>query len=177
MQDEIKYTMLPFLSAAVATKLFMAFLIAGAALVVLRGIIYSRSLTFHRAPAGVAFSYAGAVIIGGALSTVFYWYWALPVSAAVAAGVAFAAAADVREANSEERTGVWGLNKDIRRIRGEMFNDMTPEEQVEYAKSVKEYKFSRVLFVAAVLAAVAAFWLICYVSGTGYLFFPVPVEG
>ena len=176
MQEEIKYTALPFLSARVATMLFMAFLIAGAVLIIVRAIVYSKSMTLHRAPTSVAFSYAGTLLVCGAVSAVFYWYWALPVCAAVAVAVAFSTAADVREANSEERTGVWGLSKDIRRVRGEIFNDMTPDEQVKYAGSVKEYRFSRVLFMAVVLVAVVAFWFILKISGAGYLFFPVPIE-
>lgn len=176
MQQEIKYTALPFLSARVATTLFMAFLIAGAVLITVRAIVYAKSMTLHRAPTSVAFSYAGTLLVCGAVSAVFYWYWALPVCALVATAVAFSTAADVRDANSEERTGVWGLSKDIRRVRGELFNDMPPEEQIAYAKSVKEYRFSRVMFIAVVLVTVVAFWFVCKAAGLGYLFFPVPVE-
>jgi hypothetical protein len=89
---------------------------------------------------------------------------------------AFSVSGKVRDSNSEERTGVWGLNANIRRIRGELFNDMTPEEQVAYRETVKETKFYSPLFVALSLVAPVIAVVIYKLLDLGYLFTPVLIQ-
>lgn len=174
-QEAVKYTLLPFLSPLLATRLFLVFGVLGLLIAAVRAVVFRRSLRLHRAPAAVAFSVASAAVINVTVCTVFYWYWALPVCVAVAAIYAFTVAGEVKEANAEERIGVWGLNREIRRIRGELFNDMSIEEQLEYSRGMKEFVFRPVLFVIAALAAPGIFILVCHLLPVGYLFFPVPM--
>ena len=80
---------------------------------------------------------------------------------------------EVKEGNSEERIGVWGLNKEIRAVRGEIFNDMSKEEQIEYTKKVKEFRFLWPLFIfvcVAIPLGVACLWKF---MGLGFLWAPV----
>ena len=171
--DGESYGILPFSNTLTAAKIFFA--IGGLIILylIVRAVLYSRSLTLHRAPTSVACAYICASLVNMMLCVLFYWYWALPLCTVISLIFMFTSAGDVKDANSEERTGVWGLNRDIRRIRGELFNDMTPEEQIEYRNSVKEYRFNRPLFVIVTLLIPALFVLACYTSGLGYLFFPV----
>lgn len=161
---------LPFDDPLVAAKLFLAAGTLAIIYLIVRAVIFSRSLTLHRAPAVVACAYVAASLVNIMICVIFHWFAALPMCILITVIFMFTTAGDVKEANSEERSGVWGLNRDIRRIRGELFNDMTPAEQVEYRNNVKEYHFNRWLFAAVTLIVPAVFVLICYVSGTGYDF-------
>lgn len=174
--DSLSHTLLPFYDALTATRFFFIFFILIILCSALRAVVFRRSMTLHRAPTAVVFSYIGASLANMLLCSVFYWYWALPLCIIITAVFAYSASTDVKEANNEERMGIWGLNKDIRRIRGELFNDMTVEEQLKYRQSVKEYKFHVLPFFAVTLLAAALFAAVCKLSGLGYLLFPVAVQ-
>lgn len=173
---EVKYTLLPFYDFKIATILFGIMAVLLFVLVFVRRIVYKRSMTLHKASTSVVFAYIEACLCNLLMFTFLYWYWALPVSAVISLIHVMTVRADVKDANSEERIGVWGLNKEIRRIRGEIFNDLTVEEQIEYSKTVKEYKFGALqisLFFAITLAIPLIFTLVCYLLDIGYLYAPV----
>lgn len=172
ISDFFEMSGLPFESPITAAKIFLTVGILLIAYIIVRAVVFSRSLTLHRAPAAVAFAYIAASLANILICIFFHWQAALPLCLLISVIFMFTTAGEVRDANSEERAGVWGLNRDIRRIRGELFNDMTPEEQVEYRNSVKEYRFNRWLFIALTLLAAAVFVAVCYFSGIGYRFDP-----
>lgn len=169
------YTLLPFFNVITAAKLFCFFAVLIIITAAVRKIVYKRSLTLHRASASIVFSLITASFANILFTTFLYWYWALPLCLAISVIYAFTTAGDVKDANSEERIGVWGLNEDIRRIRGEIFNDMPIEEQIAYSKKVKETSFSKTAFIIITLAVAAIAVFLFKVLGLGYLFFPVPV--
>ena len=106
----------------------------------------------------------------------FYWYIALPVSVAIALAFMSAVSHEVHEGNSEERIGVWGLNKDIRSVRGDIFNDMSIEDQLAYTKNVKEYKFHPIRFVITAVAIPLVIVTVFYFADIGFLWFPVDLK-
>ena len=174
--DKTDYTLLPFLDVITAAKLFLFFAALILLTAVIRKIVFKRSLSLHKAHASIAFSLVTASLANMLFTTFLYWYWALPLSIAISVIYAFTTAGDVKDANSEERIGVWGLNEDIRRVRGEIFNDMTVEEQIAYRGKVKETRFSKTLFIIISLAAAAVIVLLFNALDIGYLFSPVPIE-
>ena len=125
---ESKYTMLPFYDVITSAKFFALFALLILITAIVRKIVYSRSLTLHRAKTSIVFGFISVSFINCLFTSFLYWYWALPLCIALGAVYAFSVSGEVRDSNTEERTGVWGLNPDIRRIRGELFNDMSPEE-------------------------------------------------
>lgn len=176
---ESDYTLLPFYNPLTAAKFCAVFALLIIAFAIIRAIIYKSSMTLHRAPTAVWTSFVSASLIGMCVSSFLYWNWALVISAVIACIYTFYTSGEVKEANSDERLGVWGLNKDIRRVRGEIFNDMTAEEQKAYAAKVKPFKFGAVqklLFFAGIIAIVLAFMFICNALDIGYLFEPVLIE-
>jgi len=175
--EQNEYTVLPFYNNFTAAKLFAVFAIILIVYLIVKSIIHNRSLTIHRAPFAVVTGYIGASIVNIILFTFLYWQWALPISIIVSVIYAFTTNKEVNAANSEERAGVWGLNKDIRRIRGELFNDMSIEQQLKYRKNVKHYKFNYILFVIVTVGAALAFVGICCLCDIGYLFSPVLIDG
>lgn len=161
---------LPFEDPLTAAKIFLAVGLLLVAYIIVRTVVFNRALTLHRAPTAVAFAYAAASLANMVICIFFHWQAALPLCLLISVIFMFTTAGEVKDANTEERAGVWGLNRDIRRIRGELFNDMTPQEQVEYRNNVKEYRFNRWLFVVLTMFAAAVFVALCYFFGIGYKF-------
>lgn len=176
---ESDYTLLPFYNPLTAAKFCAVFAVLFIVFSVIRAIIYRRSMTLRRGITAVVTSYISTALLSLALSSFLYWQWALSVSAVVTLVYIFYISGEVKAASSEERLGVWGLNPDIRRVRGEIFNDMSLEEQLAYAKKVNEFRFNaihKILFFVLALAVPLAFMFICNSLDIGYLFTPVLIK-
>lgn len=173
---ESKYTLLPFLDVITAAKLFALFGLCIIAVAIVRAIVFKRALTLHRAKTEIVFGFISVSFINCLFTTFLYWQWAAGLSIVLGIVYAFSVSGKVRDSNSEERTGVWGLNADIRRIRGELFNDMTPEEQIAYRETVKETKFISPLFVVLSLVPPVLAVAVYRILDLGYLFAPVLIS-
>lgn len=166
-------TILPFLNALTAAKIFGIIVAIAILVYIIRAIVSRRALGLRRGPTAMVFYGIIAITFNTALYTFFYWQWALPVSVVITLVFMSATWHEIKEGNSEERIGVWGLNKDIRAVRGEIFNDMSKDEQIEYTKNVKEFKFYWPLFILVCVGTpvlIAFLWQIC---GLGFLWSPV----
>lgn len=159
---------LPFENPLTAAKLFFAACALLIIYAIVRAAVFSKALTLHRAPATVAFAYVAASVANIIIAVLFRWFAALPLCIIMTVIFLFSTASEVKDANTEERMGIWGLNRDIRRIRGELFNDMSPEEQVAFRSTVTEYRFNKPLFVAVTLAVPTVFVILCHFVGLGY---------
>lgn len=168
-------TLLPFLNAIFAAELFGTLVLIIIAVYIVRKFVYKHSLTFRRAPTAEVFYTIIAVLMNCVVYMFFYWYWALPVNIALSFAFMKAIEMEVKEGNEDERIGVWGLNNDIRIVRGEIFNDMSIEEQLEYTSKVKEYKFSRIRFFAICIGVPLLLMAVFTVFDCGYLWFPIDV--
>ncbi len=168
-------TILPFVSALTAAKIFGIIVVLAVAIFVIRAIVYKRALGLRRGPTAFFFNALIAIVFNCALYTFFYWKWALPVSFVITLVYMSATWHEVKEGNSEERIGVWGLNKDIRAVRGELFNEMSKEEQIEYTKKVKEYKFYWPLFILLCVGAPVAIAALWKIAGLGFLWSPIVI--
>ncbi len=170
------YTVLPFLDITVTTRLLIVTFLVFVFTLVVKQIIFKNSMTLHRAPVSVIFAYICCSVVNVMFCTFLYWYWAVFLCTVMSLIYAFTTAREVKESGEEERMGIFGLNKDIRRIRGELFNDMSVEQQIEYRKNVKEYGFSKILFVVITLIIPALAIAVFHFLNIGYLFFPVLVS-
>ena len=167
------YTALPFLNFKTSATLMSVFFIIFLAVITVRAIVFKKSLSLHSGKTSVFFSYVACSIVNVMFCTFLYWYWAIILSAVISCVYAFCAAREVKESNEDARMGIYGLNKEIRRIRGELFNDMSPEQQIEYRKTVKEMTFSKPLFIIITLCIPIIAIAIFYFADIGYLFFPI----
>ena len=167
------YTLLPFLKTATTAKLVIATFLIFVCVVAIRKNVFGTSLTLHKAPATIFFAYITAGCANIILTTFMYWYWALPICLGISLIFAFTTERDVKAAISEERIGKWGLNKEIRRIRGELFNEMSIEQQIEYREKIKDVRFSKLLFTTVTMAVPVIAILVFWALDIGYLFYPV----
>ena len=173
---ESEYTMFPFVSAITSARLAVITFFIFVLVIAVRMVVFSRSLTLHKAPTTIIFAYIACSFANVIFTTFLYWYWALPLCLVISVIYAYTTAREVREADSEERMGIWGLNKDIRKIRAELFSDMTVEKQLEYAKGIKETDFSKPMFIIITMAVPVLAILIFYFMNIDYLFFPVLIS-
>lgn len=171
----LEKTLLPFLNTLTAAKIFTAVALLIVATYFVRAIVYKRALNLKRAPTAEVFYLLLAALFNTSLYTFFYWWWALPVSVAISLVFMSATSHEVKEGNTELRTGVWGLNKDIRTVRAEIFADMSPEQQTEYKTKVKEYKFIKWRFLLAAVLIPVIVVVVWHFLNVGYLFFPVAI--
>lgn len=170
------YTMLPFYDGLLSAKLLLCFAALIIIITIIKTIIYRKSISIRQAPAAITFAYITAPLINMMFCTFLYWQWALALSAVISVIFAFTTAGEVKDANSDERMGIRGLNKDIRRIRGELFNDMSIEKQLEYRESVKPVRFSKILFIAITLIIPVLFIFVLQGLDIGYLLKPVLIN-
>lgn len=82
------------------------------------------------------------LLLNTVVYTVLFWYWAAPI----AAGLSYVFEAIIRNeqkrAFEEERLGRFGMNREIKNLRGEAFNDLPIEEQLAYRDQVQPYRFT-----------------------------------
>lgn len=169
-------TLLPFESAITAAKIFGILTVAIIITYFVRAIVYKRALNLKRAPTGEVFYTVIAILFNTALYTFFYWQWALPVSVAISLVFMSATSHEVKEGNTELREGIWGLNKNIRSVRAEIFADLSKDEQLKYKSTVKEYKFLRVRFLAIAILVPILIVVAWHFLNIGYLFFPIDIK-
>lgn len=172
---DVEKTLLPFLNSIFAAQLFGGLVVLIAVVYIIRRFVYKYSLTFRRAPTAEVFYSIITTLMNCVLYLFFYWYIALPITLVLSFAFMKAVQMEVKEANEDERIGVWGLNKDIRLIRGELFNDMSIEEQLEYTSKVKEYRFSRIRYMLVCVGIPLLIMAALYFLNCGYLWFPTDV--
>lgn len=171
--NELEETILPFYSAITAAKVFGVLVLLIVAAYIVRRAVYKRALSLRRGPTAEVFYLIIASLMNTVLYVFFYWWWALPMSVAIALAFMSATSHEVKEGNADERCGVYGLNKDIRQIRAELFNDMSVEEQLEYTSKIKEYRFYRIRFIAVCVMVPLLIVTAFYYADIGFLWFPV----
>ncbi len=171
----LQKTLLPFQNAITAAKIFGVLVVLIIATYFIRAIVYKRALNLKRAPTAEVFYLLLATLFNTALYTFFYWQWALPVSVVISLVFMSSTSHEVKEGNNELRMGVWGLNKDIRTVRAEIFADLSPEKQVEYRENVKEYNFVKWRFLAFAILIPVVLVFVWHFLNIGYLFFPVAI--
>ena len=137
--NELKKTIIPFMSGLNAAKVFTVLVLLILITYIVRKYVYKHSLTFRRGPTAMVFYFIIASLMCTVLYVFFYWYIALPISVVVALAFMSAVSHEVHEGNIDERVGVWGLNKDIRTVRAELFNDMPIEEQAIVRRNLLKY--------------------------------------
>ena len=174
--NKLEKTIIPFMSGLNAAKVFTALVLLILLTYIVRRYVYKHSLTFRRGPTAMVFYFIIASLMCTVLYVFFYWYIALPLSVLVALAFMSAVSHEVHEGNTDERVGVWGLNQDIRTVRAELFNDMPIDEQLEYTKNVKEFKFYHALFVLAVIIVPLITVTVFHFADIGFLWFPVDLK-
>ena len=174
--NKLEKTIIPFMSGLNAAKVFTALVLLIVLTYIVRKYVYKHSLTFRRGPTATVFYFIIASLMCTVLYVFFYWYIALPLSVAIALAFMSAVSHEVHEGNTDVRVGVWGLNKDIRTVRAELFNDMSIEEQLEYTKNVKEYNFQPIIFVLGVIILPLIIITVFHFADIGFLWYPVELK-
>lgn len=112
-----------------------------------------------------------ALLLNTLIFTVSFWQWAFPVAIGIGALFIWVIRNEQTRALEEERIGMRGMNAEMKRLRGEAFNDLSIEEQMAYKEKVKPYRFRWWLFWPAVVLLPFLLMLLLEALGVGdYLF-------
>lgn len=120
-------------------------------------------------------AYVYGVCVNIAIFALFYWYIALPVSLLFSL-VFFNSTRSLQKlAFEQEKNGMWGLSKELRIVRGELFSDESIEKQMEIKKQAEAFyrPLSPYLYFTLTVGIPFATVIIMYLCGANYLFAPI----
>ena len=176
MQQIIDWTYLPWndqgMAGTVCWACVIAGLLGGLVLAVLR---YTRlGYDIHVSPFWTAQGYVYALAVNTAMCALFFWYAALIISVLFSTVCVVSARGVQKGALHDEKNGMWGLDPELRKVRGEMFSDLPEHEQVERKKDIEAAfkKTNPIPFYLITVCVPFAIMLILYGCGAGYIFVP-----
>lgn len=173
MQD---YTLLPWefpLKSSYAMVAAIALLLV---YLIISGIISRRSISIRRGQIAIVNAYTVTIIANTLLYLLLYWYWALPLSLILTLLFLKITRDEIKMGHIDELNGMWGLNREMRIIRGEQFSDMTIEQQAEYKQKIVLPKFNVWIFLLVAMLAPVVITALVNLLGGHYLFFPIPTD-
>ena len=138
MNAVIDWTYLPWEQQDTAGKICWACLLVGVFVLLTTQIIRRSSLGYdiHEAPFVSLECTLLALAINVAIYALFFWYVAAVISTGFSLAFYWSARGMQNKIYYEEKDCKWGLCPQLRNIRGEMFSDLSVEEQLDYKKTV-----------------------------------------
>ncbi|MBQ6947219.1 MAG: hypothetical protein IJN42_04145 [Clostridia bacterium] len=176
MYNAIEWTYLPWDVQGMAGKVCWPCVMVGVIFVLITQIIRRTRLGYeiHHAPF-LSMEVTGlALVINTAVYSLFFWYVALPVSLFFTTILCISARGIQNKIYSEEKDGAWGLHPSLRQVRGEMFSDLSVEEQLEYKKKVESSfrKLSPWWYYPLTVLVPFGVMLLLKLCGLPYIFVP-----
>ena len=176
MQTVIDWTYLPWEQARVCGSICWTCVALGAVVAIVTFIIQGTGAghDIHVAPFTTVRAYGAALFINTAMCALFFWYAALPICLLISTVCAVSARGVQKNALVDEKNGKWGLDPDLRQVRGEMFSDLSPEEQIERKKEVdRTFRKTRVLpFFLITVGLPFLLIVLLYFCGATYVWIP-----
>lgn len=138
MNNVIEWTYLPWDVQGVAGKVCWPCVLVGVLFLLITQIIRRTPLGYdiHHAPF-LSMEVTGLVlVVNVAIYSLFFWYVAIAVSLFFTFIFYISARGIQNKIYYEEKDGKWGLHPPLREVRGELFSDLSVEEQLEYKAEV-----------------------------------------
>ena len=127
--------------------------------------------TMRKGTMSIISATAWTLILNFIFYVIAFWQWAVGFSVAMALFFIVILRHELKIAYQDEKEGFRGLNPLIRSIRGEIFSDLSIEEQMEFKKNVKPQKFYWYLWLPLVVGLPFLAVLLLEQLGVGdYLF-------
>ncbi|MBR5782968.1 MAG: hypothetical protein IKY33_01940 [Clostridia bacterium] len=172
----IDWTYLPWDKQSVAGYICWACVLICAAFLIVTQIIRRTNMGYdiHCAPFVSMECTMLSLCINTAVFALFFWYAALAISLGFAAVFYLAARGMQNKIYHDEKDGKWGLFSDLRQVRGELFSDLTVEEQLEYKKKIDATfrKLDPRLYFPLVILLPFVLMVIMKMCGLPYIFAP-----
>lgn len=176
MDSAIKWAYLPWLDQGRAGTVCWICLVCGVIFALTTQLLrHTRAgYDLHAAPFLTVEAYGYALAVNTALFSLFYWYVALSVGFCFALAFGCAVRGQQTKIYYDEKNGKWGLSPALREVRGELFSDLSVEEQLATKQRVDAAfrKLNLWIYFAATLVLPFAVMLIMYACNMGYLFVP-----
>ncbi len=176
MNNVIEWTYLPWDIQGMAGKVCWPCVLIGILFVLITQIIRRTPLGYdiHQSPF-LSLEVTGlALVINTAVYALFFWYVAMAVSLFFTLVFYLSARGIQARIYFEEKDGRWGLYPPLQKIRGELFSDQTPEEQLEQKAQVDKTfrKLSPWWYFPLTILLPFAIILLLKLCGMPYIFTP-----
>ncbi len=176
MQAVIDWTYLPWENARVCGVICWTCVALGLLFAIGTFVIAGTNAghNIHVAPFTAVRAYGAALFVNTAMFTLFFWYAALPIGLFISTVCIVSARGVQKNALVDEKNGKWGLDPDLRQVRGEMFSDLSPEEQIRRKKEVERvFRKTRILpFYLLTICLPFLLVVILYFCGASYVWIP-----
>lgn len=167
----MKQTYLPWLEVASASRIVPTILGLLFAWCLFSFFFKKINATVRRGTFSIIDNTVWGLLLNSMIFSLMFWYWAFPI--AVGIGLVFISVIryDLKRAFEDERIGMFGLNKELRMLSGEAYNDLSIEEQMAYKEKVPPYKFYWWVYLLLVVLLPFLLMLLLEQLGLGnYLF-------
>lgn len=173
----MKFTILPWLDAAAGGRIITAAVLFPVGYQIFETIFRRVNETMRRGTLAIIGNTVWPFFINICLYALFYWYWALPLSALFTLIFFAVIRGELKAAYEDERLGGWGVSPEIRKLRADAFGELPLEEQMAYKEEVRPQRFFWQLYFPALI--ILPFLVILLLSRLGvgdYLFTVVQLE-
>ena len=170
-QEPLKYTFFPWMDALTVGRIIPAAIGVLVAFCIFERVFSKYNNTMRKGTMAIISATAWTVILNFCFYVIAYWKWAIGFSVAMALFFIVILRHELKVAYQDEKEGFRGLNPLIRSIRGEIFSDLSIEEQMEFKESVKPQRFYWYLWLPLVVGLPFLAVLLLEKLGVGdYLF-------
>ncbi len=167
----MKQTYLPWMNVLSAGKIIPPVIAILIAWCIFAALMKKYNSSIRRGHFAVVDNTLWALLLNTMIFTVSFWQWSFPVAIGIGAIFIWVIKNEQKRAWEDERIGMRGMNAEMKRLRGEAFNDLSIEEQMAYKEKVKPYSFRWWIFLPAVVLLPFLLMLLLEALGVGdYLF-------
>ncbi|MBQ8600664.1 MAG: hypothetical protein IJ407_04710 [Clostridia bacterium] len=167
----MKYTLLPWMNVLSAGRIIPA---VGGLLIawcIFAALFRKLNASVRRGHFAVIDNTLWPLLLNTVIFTVAFWNWAFPIAIGVSLLFLFVIRNELKRSLEDERIGMFGMNAEMKRLRGEAYNDLSIEEQMAYKEKVTPIRFYWWIWLPLVVLLPFLLMLLLEAFGVGdYLF-------
>ena len=171
-QNKVDFTYIPWINAKTSGYVVLACIAVFVAFCIFRVLMISFNKSMRVGTFSIIQAYIVCFFINVIIYDLLFWYYAIIVAALFSAVFMIIVHKSLKYADIDEKNGQWGLNKKLRRIRGEIFHDLSIKEQKEYKENIKRIRFSYIIFFIVTAILPFLVFIILKYMGFSYIFVP-----
>lgn len=169
--EPLKYTFFPWMDSMTVGRILPALFILLVGYSLFEYIFRKHNFSMRRGTLSIIGNTVWALLLNTCFFTIAYWKWAFAFSIICGLFFILVIRNELKVAYQDELEGYRGVNPEIRKLRAELFADLSIEEQMEFKKTVKPQRFPWYLWLPLVVIVPFLLILLLEQLGVGdYLF-------
>ncbi|MBQ8893696.1 MAG: hypothetical protein IJ043_04730 [Clostridia bacterium] len=139
--ESLKYTFFPWMDSLTVGRILPPLIILLVAYNIFEYFFKKHNISMRKGTLSIISGTAWTLLLNTCFFTIAYWQWAILFSAVLALLFIVIMRYELKVSYQEELEGYRGLNPEMRKIRAELFADLSIEEQLEFKQNVHPQKF------------------------------------